>query len=305
MLNNLFWDNIFCTKSTKKKYVLLAAFFSVFLLSTPSESADVIVVGDTRLKPVIEILSGINETLDFPVKAYSPSAVKGRLKDIAAEEGVRVVIALGRDAMDEALQLPTSIPVIYDLVVSPSSVSRPNTTGFYMGTPVKEYVELIRSYLRPIRRIAVVGSRELLNVLDATVYPQVASYNVKTPYEFVNTLEHLESVDAIVLLPDVFLLTATAMEEAYLISFKKRVPLIGLSEKHVKQGALLALVFDPVNVGRYIGEKAASAIISSDLGQYPPFPPRKFELFINMDTARKMGISIPVELVKKAKKIYP
>jgi len=60
----------------RKSLFLPAAFLSVFLLSASSESANVIVVGDTRLKPVIEILSGINETLDFPVKAYSPAAVK-------------------------------------------------------------------------------------------------------------------------------------------------------------------------------------------------------------------------------------
>jgi len=53
------------------------------------------------------------------------------------------------------------------------------------------------------------------------------------------------------------------------------------------------------------GRRPQSAIISSDVGQYPPSPPRKFELFINLDTAKKMGISIPGELVKKAKKVYP
>lgn len=282
-----------------------AVFFSVILFSSNSESSDVIVFGDKRLKPVVEIISGINESLPFPAKVYSPSSAKGRMKEIASQEKARVVIVLGRNALDETLQLPASIPVIYDLVVTPPIIKRANTTGCYMGTPLKEYIELIRRYLRPIRRIAVVGSQELMNALDVAAYPQVASYNVKTPYEFVTTLEQLDSIDAVVLLPDVSLLTATALEEAYLISFKKGIPLIGLSEKHVRQGALLALVFDPVSVGRYIGEMAAIAVTSSDVRQYPPAPPRKFDLFINMDTAGKMGISIPAELVQRAKRIYP
>jgi len=287
-----------------KRYFLLLSFF-VFLFSTSAEPANLIVVGDTRLQPVVDIISGIKETLNIPVKTYFPADVKGRLSSIAAQEDVRVVIALGRDAIDEAFQLPSSIAVIYDLVVTPPPVNRPNTTGFYMGTPVKEYIALIRAYLNSIRRIAVIGSPDTLSVLEGAGEPHVASYSVKTSYELVNTINRLDSVDAIVLLPDVSLLTATAMDEAYLISFKKGIPLIGLSGKQVKQGALLALVFDPVNVGRHIGEKAASAISGSDMGKFRPSPPDKFELYINMDTARKMDITIPAELVKRAKKVYP
>jgi putative ABC transport system substrate-binding protein len=174
-----------------------------------------------------------------------------------------------------------------------------------MGTPVKEYVALIRAYLHSIRRIAVIGSPGTLSVLEGAGEPQVASYSVKNSYELVNTINRLEAVDAIVLLPDVSLLTAAAMDEAYLISFKRGIPLIGLSGKQVKQGALLALVFDPVNVGRHIGEKASNAISGSDVGKFLPSPPVKFDLFLNMDTARKMEITIPAELVKRARKVYP
>jgi hypothetical protein len=284
---------------------LLPSFFVVFLFSSSAEPANLIVVGDTRLQPVVDIISGIKETLKVPVKAYFPADVKGRLSNIAAQEDVRVVIALGRDAIDEALQLPSSIAVIYDLVVTPPPVNRPNTTGFYMGTPVKEYVALIRAYLHSIRRIAVIGSPGTLSVLEGAGEPQVASYSVKNSYELVNTINRLEAVDAIVLLPDVSLLTAAAMDEAYLISFKRGIPLIGLSGKQVKQGALLALVFDPVHVGRHIGEKASNVISGTDIGKVRPSPPDKFELYINMDTARKMDITIPAELVKRAKKVYP
>ncbi len=271
----------------------------------PSQAAEIIVIGDTQLKPVNEIISGIRDTLDTPVKVVQPVAVRGKLKEIAAKENARVVVALGREALDEALQLPPSVAVIYDLVVTPPVIHRPNTTGFYMATPVKEYIDLIRNYLHSIKRIAVVGSRSLMNTLEGETYSQVASYNVKTPFEFVNTVKQIDSADAILLLPDVSLLTTSAVEEAYLLSFRKGIPILGVSEKNVKQGALLALVFDPVNVGRLIGEKASHAIKGNDIGRVPASPPQKFELFLNRDTAEKMGIPISAELVRKAKKVYP
>ncbi len=284
------------------------AFFIVLILlsfTLPSQATEIIVVGDTQLKPVTEIISGIRETMDTPVKVFSPSGVRAKLKEIAVKEDAKVVIALGKEALDEALQLPTSIAVIYDLVITPPPIHRPNTTGYYMATPVKEYVDLIKNHLHSIRRIAVVGSRGMANILEGEGHSQVASYNVKNPFEFGSTLKQIDSADAILLLPDVSLLTASAVQEAYLLSFRKGIPILGVSEKNVKQGALLALVFDPVNVGRLIGENASHAIKGMDMGRVPASPPQKFELYLKTDTAEKMGIPLPAELVRKAKKVYP
>ncbi|MDI6729619.1 MAG: ABC transporter substrate binding protein [Thermodesulfovibrionales bacterium] len=285
-------------------FIFIAAYVMFFSVSF-CESADVIIIGDTQLRPVNEIISGIRENLDSILKIYLPSDVKGRLNGIAAREEARVVIALGRDALEESLKLPSSIAVIYDLVITPPEIDRPNTTGIYMATPVKEYVDLIKSYLPQIRRIAVVGSHGLMRILDGTANPHVSAYSVRNSFEFVHTVKQVDSAGAILLLPDVGLLTDTAIEEVFLASFRKNIPILGISEKHVKHGALLALTFNPANVGRHLGEKAARALKGVDMGTIPPSPSNEFDLYINTNTARRMGIHIPAELLRKAKRIYP
>ncbi|HEY4744080.1 MAG TPA: ABC transporter substrate binding protein, partial [Desulfuromonadaceae bacterium] len=217
----------------------------------------------------------------------------------------KVVIALGREALAEALRLPPSIPVIYDMVVTPPAANRPNTAGFYMATPAREYVDLINTHLQSIRKIAVIGSREQLNILAADATQQAVAYNVRNPFELVNTLRQIESANAILLLPDATLLTTTAMEEVYLLSFRRGIPVFGISERQVKEGALLALVVDTVQVGRQIGEYAARAIKGGSFGQAPPTPPRRFDLYVNTDTARKMGIRLSDEMLRVAKRTYP
>jgi ABC-type uncharacterized transport system substrate-binding protein len=294
-----------------RKTALFVSFVIVYLVSfvgTVSCSAtEVLIVGDTQLRPVAEIVSGIRKTLKSPIRIYSPSEVRGTLSVIVEKEDAKVVVALGKTALSEALRLPPSIPVIYDLVVVPPVITRPNTTGFYMATPAREYAELIKNHLHGIKRVAVVGSRNQLKLLARGEFPQQTVFGVKSSMELITTVRQFDGseVDAIMLLPDTSLLTATAMDEAYLMSFKKGIPLIGISEQNVKEGALLALVVDTVNVGKLIGEAATRAIRGGSIGQIPPSPPRKFDMFLNTATASRMGIQISSEMVRMAKKVYP
>jgi len=285
--------------------IALHILICLLLSSTLCFAADVLIIADAQLKPVKEITQGMRKSLRASVRTYSPTEIKGNLTGIVEQENARVVIALGREALAEALPLPSSIPVIYDLVVTPPAISRPNTIGFYMATPAEEYAELSRKYLPSLKRIAVAGSHDLLNVLARDAAAPLSSYSVKNSFEFIRTINQLDRVDALLLLPDSNIMTSTAMEEVFLFSFRRRVPLLGFSERHVKEGALLALVVDMVSVGRVIGEHATKALKSGSFGQHQAYPPRKFDLYLNMDTARKMRINIPDEVVRMTRKAYP
>ncbi len=267
---------------------------------------DVLVIADSRLTPALNIISGIKRSFHATMKVFSPAEVKGSsLIRLVEKEKPRVVVALGKEALNEALRLPPTIPVIYDMVVIPPLVNRANITGFYMAVPVSEYSELLRKYLYPFKKLAVIGRRERMNILAGDTAQQTANCIVGNAFELVEAARQIKDADAILLLPDAELLSAVAMDEVFLISFRRKIPLLGISEKQVKDGALLALVVDTEEVGRRIGELAGKAMKGVNVGQYPPSPPRKFELFLNKDTARKMGIHLPNELLRMAKRAYP
>ncbi|HJV67306.1 MAG TPA: ABC transporter substrate binding protein [Geomonas sp.] len=277
----------------------------VYFFACLGYAADVLIVGDTNLKPVMETISGIEKTLRTPVKIISPLRVRNNLNAVVAEEEARVVVALGKEAVAESLRLPSSVLVIYDLVLVPPSTSRPNTTGLCMATPASDYLSLLANHLHDIGPLSVVGSRELIGVLAGSDSPRLSTHSVRDPFEMVSTIKQLNGAGAVLLLPDVHLLTSAALEQIFLFSFRRRIPILGFSEKSVKDGALLALVVDTFQDGRLIGEWARRSLSGGDSGKFLAATSRKLDLFLNLDTARRMGIRIPDELLRRAKRCYP
>ncbi|MGD0283665.1 MAG: ABC transporter substrate binding protein [Dissulfurispiraceae bacterium] len=299
---------LFIEKETASFYrivsLVVLLIWLVLPFSSPTFAAEALVVGDSQYRPVDDAVSEISSILKSRVKAYSASAVAGKLRATVERDDARLVIALGKDALDEALHLPSTIKVIFGFVIAPPKTARSGVTGVYMATPVSEYVNMVRKYLPSVRSISVVGSRDMMNILDGSGYPQVVMRRVSTPSELVDTVNLIEESHALLLLPDISLLTSSVMDNIYLFSYRKNIPLLGISEGNVRQGSLFALVFDPAGVGRQIAEMARGVLDNADMLEMQPEPPKEFNLFINSNTARKMGIAIPNEMIKKAKRIY-
>jgi ABC-type uncharacterized transport system substrate-binding protein len=274
------------------------------LFASPACAAKVLIIGDTQYAMVADVVSEIQLGLRTQSKEYKTSEIKSRLGDVVERESAQVVVALGVEALSEAMRLPPSIAVVYGLVVVPPKSSRPNITGVYMSPPVSEYVAAIRKYLPSVGRVSVVGSPSMIKGLLSGESAHIDTYHASSSADLVSTVNRLKDARSLLLLPDTNLLTAQVMSNIYLFSFRNNIPLLGISEANVKQGSLFALVFDPKTVSRQIAEKVQAILSGSEASEISSSPPRKYNLYINSNTARKMGISIPDEMLRKAKKIY-
>ncbi|MBT0665290.1 hypothetical protein KI809_13370 [Geobacter pelophilus] len=274
------------------------------LLASPAYAAKVLIIGDTQFALVSDVVSEIQLGLRTQGKEYATSEIKGRLGAVVEREAAQIVVALGMDALSEAMRLPPSVAVVYGLVVVPPKSGRANITGVYMSPPVSEYVAAIRKYLPSIARVSVVGSPNLVKGLLTSEAAHIDTYHVTSSAELVSTVNRLQGARSLLLLPDTSLLTAQVMANIYLFSFRNNIPLLGISEANVKQGSLFALVFDPKTVSRQIAEKVQAILSGSEAAEISSSPPRRYNLYVNSNTARKMGIAIPDEMLKKAKKVY-
>ena len=281
-------------------------FIAVWLSACPAGSAEVIILGDPKLKPVSDLIAGIEKTLAYKTTVKLPEDVKNNLEGIVYKEGAKAVVALGKDAVDISLSLPESIPVIYGLTIHPLQTERRNITGIYMATPVEEYIAFIKKYLPGIKKIGIICEPPAHDSFCPVItLPDVVHYTAANPYEFIERINLFRNnIDALLLLPQRNLISNKALEEVYLFSFKQKIPVIGLSEKYVKIGSLFALGFDSENMGMQIGN-AVKAALSRGRADMPSAPPEKFNLYINRKTAETLGINIPPKLYEQAERVYP
>jgi putative ABC transport system substrate-binding protein len=283
-----------------------AVLLVLFIFASFSESAEVVIIGDTSLRPVSEIANFVNDTLNDRAAIYSPQSVKGRLDSVLNRERARVVVALGSDSLDCALSLPDSVPVVYGLVIKPENAKRRNMSGVYMATPVSEYLSYVNRFFPSLRKVGIIYKRRDASIIDDARSDRLTLYRAGNSFGFVQGVDALEKkVDAILLLPERDLLTSTSVEEVFRSSFAEKKPVIGVSEKYVKRGALFALVFNEEAMGRQIGEMAKKALRDGAASGIIASPPEKYNLYINSETARLMGIPLPEDLLKRANRVYP
>ncbi len=144
----------------KRPHIKLITIAIVFLMVSfcPSapDAAEVLILGNSKLKPVNDVISGIKKAMKAETVVISPEEAKNDLEGIVRKENALVAIALGKNAVVYAQSLPDSMPIVYGLVIDLLETKRENITGVYMSTPVNEYVSFINENLPDINKIGII-----------------------------------------------------------------------------------------------------------------------------------------------------
>ena len=86
-----------------------------------------------------------------------------------------------------------------------------------------------------------------------------------------------------------------------LFSSRNKVPVLGLSEKQTRMGALLSLSYGSSrDMGRQAGEMANSILSGRKPAMIPYTTPRQVKLTVNLRAAQKLGVEIPNRVLERA-----
>ena len=307
------------TKMTRR--LLIALSILVCLLHAGSASgAKVAVIISADVEAYKDALRGFKRVLRHQIVAEydmegNLETGKQMLADIQSKIKPDLILAIGPWASQLTAAQGTTIPVVYAMVLNPSSLlpaGVKNVTGASMNVPVENTIRLFKQLGPQIRRVGVLFNRAKTGYLVKRAIQvgreqglEIVDREIRSPKEAIQALDAFQDeIHALWILPDEFVLTPEVVQYMVLFSYRKKIPLIGLSERQAQMGALLSLSFgSSEDIGRQAGELANSILEGQPPDRLPFTMARQVKLTVNLKAAEKLGIEIPKSLLGTADSI--
>ena len=256
---------------------------------------------------------------------YQPTAGRReRLPDLAAELvrlKVEVIVTYGTPATVAAKQATTTIPIVMvggDPLRSGlvASLGRPgaNVTGnTILGAELSaKRLELLKEALPKVSRVAFLWNptnpAQVVHFEDIQVGARalgvtLQSVKVSSPNEFDSAFAALTRER-----PDALYMTADSMHQLHvgrIIDFvaKSRLPAMYQVPENAVAGGLMAYGASLPELFRRAALYVDKILKGAKPGDLPVEQPTKFELVINLKTAKALGLTIPHSLLVRADQI--
>jgi putative ABC transport system substrate-binding protein len=215
-----------------------------------------------------------------------------------------------------------TIPIVFGVGVDPvklglvASLARPggNATGInsFNGEVVGKRLELLHELVPKAERIAVLinpnnkaNETTLRQVQEAarTIGLQIPALNASTSNEIDAAFATLarERPDALFVAPDAFFNNRRV--QIATLATRDRIPAAYSLREYVEAGGLMSYGASNADRFRQVGVYAGNILKGANPADLPVLQPTKFELVINLTTAKALGLTIPETLLATADEV--
>jgi putative tryptophan/tyrosine transport system substrate-binding protein len=246
-----------------------------------------------------------------------------RLAEIAAEF-VRLkvdVIVTGGNAAVAAKQASSVIPIVFALMDDPvsmglvESLARPggNVTGLSMQQTelAGKRLELLREVVPGLRRLAIMANVDLPNVAQevggiqataGTLGLDVAAFEIRRAEDIAPAFEALKSrAQALYVVGDALVITHRVRINT--LALAARLPTIYNIREYVEAGGLMSYGPNIPDLFRRAADFVDKILRAAKPGEIPVEQPTKFDLVINLTTAKALGLDVPLHLQQRADEV--
>jgi putative ABC transport system substrate-binding protein len=247
-----------------------------------------------------------------------------RLPELAADlvrRRVSVIATPGTTAAALAAKAATAtIPIVFGVGGDPvqlglvASLNRPgsNATGvnFFSIELVAKRMQLLRELVPGAKHVAVLvnptdrsNESTLRDVEAAVIGQQVLAFEAATGREIDTAFESLarETVDALFVTGGAFF-SARRVQFAVLAA-RYAVPASYSNREYVEAGGLMSYGPNFADTWRQVGLYTARILKGAQPADLPVIQPTKFELVINLNTARALRFEVPPTLLARADEV--
>ena len=240
-----------------------------------------------------------------------------RFAEIAAEFVSRKVdiIVTGGNAVSAVRQATSTIPIVFALAVDPvgsgfvNSLSRPggNVTGLSVQGPdlAGKQLELLREVAPGRGRLAILvnagypaAKEELAQVqtaaralgLESVVLEIRRAEDIAAAFEGVN-----DRAEALYVIGEA--LVSANVAQISRLALNARLPTVSRSREYVEAGCLMSYGANAADLFRRAGDYVDKILRGTKPGDIPVEQPTKFDLAINLTTAKALGLEVPHNLL--------
>ena len=248
-----------------------------------------------------------------------------RLQALAAELvglKVDVILAAGTQAISAARQATTTVPIVMAGANDPvgsgfvASLAHPggNVTGLslLLDDVTPKQLEMLLAVMPKLARVALLANPANVSyaTLEANVQAaarragiEVLPVHARTPEEIDVAFAGMAQgrTGAIIVASDA--LFTQQMRQIATLAEKNRLPSIAPFRQYVEVGALMSYGQDFTEHFRRTAVYVDKILKGANPGNLPVEQPTRFELVINQNTAKALGITIPQSLLLRADEV--
>jgi ABC-type uncharacterized transport system substrate-binding protein len=248
-----------------------------------------------------------------------------RLPDLAAELvrlKVDVIVTGGTQSTQAAMKATTTIPIVMVGTGDPlrsglvASLARPggNVTGLtQLGAEVAgKRLQILKDIVPNVSRVAFLWNRANVSHMPYFNELQAAARGLRLTLQSVEVQEPHEFEKAFAGMmrerPDALIVTADGthqLRQAWIVDFaaKRRLPVMYQLKEYVEAGGLMSYGTSITDIYRHAAIYVDKILKGAKPADLPVEQPTKFDLVINLKTAKALGLTIPQSVLLRADQV--
>jgi ABC-type uncharacterized transport system substrate-binding protein len=290
-----------------------------FMGATPSVESQRVAAFVQRLRE-LGWVDGRNLAIEYRWAEGRPE----RVSEIAAEFvriRVDVIVTVATPATLAAKQATAVIPIVGAPLSDPvgtglvASLARPgsNVTGLanQVSDTVGKKLEFLREVVPALRRLEIVANvgnpASVLEMDEAQATAralglEVTTSKIRRAEDIASAFEALkERADALYISPDP--LMNTNRTRINILAVGARLPTMHGAREYVEAGGLMSYGSNTPDLFRRAAEYVDKILRGAKPADIPVEQPRKFDLVINLTTAKALGLEVPPTLLARADEV--
>lgn len=260
-------------------------------------------------------VQGQNLTVDYQNAQGNPATAAQIARKFA---GARpdVIVAIATPSAQAVAAATRELPIIFCAVSDPvgaklvGQLEKPggNITGTSDLSPIAEQLDLIRELSPNAKTLGViynpgeVNSVSLIGLLKQLAPGRgfrVVEAAAPKSGDVLSAARQLAGKAEAIYIP-LDNTVVSALEAVIKVGREAKIPVYSADTDSVGRGTVASLGFDYYDVGRQTGQQAIRVLRGEKPGDIPVERIKKLNLFLNLDAAAAMGVTIPAAVRQKA-----